>query len=520
MGVAKSTRSGAKKLAAGLVLMAWLFSVLSCNMPLLNLGNPDAALPTIKPSATFYLPSGQSKAYFPGTTEVVDTPTPSPTQTLPPPVMYYAESGDTLAALAARFQVSPQNITPAPGDPAPGSGLLKIGQLFFIPRDVGETAPATKLLPDSEVVFSPSAVDFDIREFVKQAGGYLSTFSEYTGYGTLSGADLVNQIALDNSINPRLLLAILEYQGHWVYGSPGNLAEAYYPIEKNLYVNNLGLYSQVSWAAHELEVGYYGWRTGALTAVTFMDGSQLRLAPEVNAGTAALEHMFARLNKRSDWNGVLFDANGFLALYERMYGNYWDRDQEISPLLPDDLTQPPLDLPFFPGIVWSFTGGPHAVWGKDTPFAAIDFAPGSTQSGCVPSETWVLAPAAGLVLRSGNGLVVLDLDGDGHEQTGWVLMFLHIRTDGRAYAGQRLNKDDPIGHPSCEGGSSTGTHTHIARKYNGEWIPADGPLPFVLSGWQVHAGNAEYKGTLTKDGQTITADTNGAGYTQITRPKP
>jgi murein DD-endopeptidase MepM/ murein hydrolase activator NlpD len=209
-----------------------------------------------------------------------------------------------------------------------------------------------------------------------------------------------------------------------------------------------------------------------------------------------------------------------MALYERMFGSVWARSQTVEPLFPSDLVQPILDLPFFPGMVWSYSGGPHEAWGENSPLAAVDFAPGSTESGCVPSEAWVLAPAAGIVVRSSTGIVVLDLDGDGREQTGWVLFFLHIRTDSRAYVGQRLNKDDPIGHPSCEGGDATGTHVHIARKYNGEWISADGPLPFVLGGWQVHAGSAMYKGTLTKDGKTLTADTNGSANTQITRPKP
>jgi hypothetical protein len=29
--------------------------------------------------------------------------------------------------------------------------------------------------------------------------------------------------------------------------------------------------------------------------------------------------------------------------------------------------------------------------------------------------------------------------------------------------GNRLNTGDAIGHPSCDGGTSTGTHFHIAR---------------------------------------------------------
>ena len=72
--------------------------------------------------------------------------------------------------------------------------------------------------------------------------------------------------------------------------------------------------------------------------------------------------------------------------------------------------------------------------------------------------------------------------------------------------GTFLNKDDHIGHPSCEGGTSTGTHLHIARKYNGEWVIADGPLPFVLSGWTVYAGEKPYQGKMVKGDKVITAD--------------
>jgi hypothetical protein len=67
------------------------------------------------------------------------------------------------------------------------------------------------------------------------------------------------------------------------------------------------------------------------------------------------------------------------------------------------------------------------------------------------------------------------------------------------YAGER------IGHPSCEGGVSNATHVHIARKYNGEWIAAGGPMPFNLDGWVAGAGSVEYDGYLTRDGLTIEA---------------
>jgi LasA protease len=115
-------------------------------------------------------------------------------------------------------------------------------------------------------------------------------------------------------------------------------------------------------------------------------------------------------------------------------------------------------------------------------------------------------------------LVVQDLDADGHEQTGWVLVYLHVATKGRVAVGSMLNTNDRIGHPSCEGGKSTGTHVHVARKYNGEWILADGPIPYVLSGWVAAAGSEPYKGTLTKGDVTAIANVYGSRETLVYRP--
>jgi LasA protease len=83
--------------------------------------------------------------------------------------------------------------------------------------------------------------------------------------------------------------------------------------------------------------------------------------------------------------------------------------------------------------------------------------------------------------------------------------------------GKQLRLDDLIGHPSCEGGFSTGTHVHLARKYNGEWIEADGPLPFVLSGWVAKAGSRQYSGSLVKNDQLVTSRIENARTSMITR---
>lgn len=121
---------------------------------------------------------------------------------------------------------------------------------------------------------------------------------------------------------------------------------------------------------------------------------------------------------------------------------------------------------------------------------------------------------------------MLDTDGDGDERTGWNVFYLHVATEGRIPLGATVEQGDPIGHPSCEGGASTGTHIHVARKYNGEWIPAagisGGYLVFDLEGWIAHNGSEVYLGTLTRNSQTVTACTcsNAASFIKSDRLPP
>ncbi|MBP7228016.1 MAG: hypothetical protein KA988_02820, partial [Longilinea sp.] len=80
-----------------------------------------------------------------------------------------------------------------------------------------------------------------------------------------------------------------------------------------------------------------------------------------------------------------------------------------------------------------------------------------------------------------------------------------------------LEANAPLGHPSCEGGIATGTHVHIARKYNGEWIPISQDWPWILSGWQAIAGDPPYKGQMQRNGQVIVSNPLGREDTRLGR---
>jgi murein DD-endopeptidase MepM/ murein hydrolase activator NlpD len=446
--------------------------------------------------------------------EMTEIPTAQAVPANDAPLLYYTQAGDTLPVVSVRFGVKPDEVS-SPED-IPDTSLMHPNQLLIIPNRLVNTTSSQKLLPDSEIVFSPSAADFDVETFVNQAGGYLSTYDEWLGTtGKTSGADIISRIALENSINPRILLALLEYQSGWVYGNPSNLLQDEYPLGK-IDLRRKGLYLQLAWAVNQLSIGYYGWREGLMTDIQFSDGVTARLAPDLNAGSVALQYYFTQIYDTTGWVQALNPEHGFPALYERMYGNPWMRALDVEPLYPPDLTQPTLILPFLIGQIWSYSGGPHGAWEHDGARAALDFAPGSSESGCVESAAWAVASAPGLVVRANHGVVVLDLDGDGFEQTGWVLLYLHV-SDLQVRIGQWVETSDLLGHPSCEGGVSTGTHIHFARKYNGEWIAADGSLPFILNGWIAQAGVNPYEGSLIRDGDSIQASVFGSGESLIMR---
>ena len=181
--------------------------------------------------------------------------------------------------------------------------------------------------------------------------------------------------------------------------------------------------------------------------------------------------------------------------------------------MPVDLVQPQLTFPFPSGETWFFTGGPHGGWGNGSAWSAVDFAPpddrpdGSTL--CYISDYWTTALGDGIIVRSSNGTVILDLDGDGDETTGWAILYLHMASVGRVSEGTVVKMGDRIGRPSCEGGFSTATHLHLARMYNGEWIPVNeqGAPPFVMNGWTLYGySGQEYQGYMDKNDERREAE--------------
>jgi hypothetical protein len=214
-----------------------------------------------------------------------------------------------------------------------------------------------------------------------------------------------------------------------------------------------------------------------------------------------LQYYYSKLFPDDAYNYAV-SGSGLKQTYQNLFGDPW---QNVTAHIEGSLHQPVLGLPFAAGRSWAFTGGPHTGWGVGEPYAALDFAPPSVVGGCSKAEDPATAVAGGVITSTGDAQAMLDLDGDGDERTGWVILYLHLANDSLPAVGAVMQAGDAMGMPSCEGGRATGSHVHLARKYNGEWIPAEGVLAFNMDGWVAANGATAYEGTLTKLGRSIRA---------------
>ncbi len=471
------------------------------------------AAPTAPPPASATPPAPTLTPTMAAPTPAGPVPTPLPTRTLFGPgerLPYVVQTGDYVAALAAHFNTTAAEILAAnPG--LPPTSTLPVGMTLAIPSYYFPLGGSPfQIIPDSEFVYGPAQQAFDLRAYLAQQPGFLRGLSAFVNQKQRDAAGTIDYVARQYSLNPKLLIALMEWRSGALTDPAASAAARAAPFGPLPDRAAKDWYLQMLWVAEQLSEGYYGWRTGALTTIHLPGDYRVRVDAYQNAGTVALQSLFAQLVAREAFEAVS-GPDGFAATYRALWGDPWADPGEV---LTGGLVQPPLALPFEPQRVWTYTGGPHPAWGRKVPWAAVDFAPAGV-SGCQSSAEFVRASAAGVVARSGDSTVVLDLDGDGYEGTGWVLFYFHMAERDLIPAGTTVAVGDPLGHPSCEGGTATGTHVHLARRYNGEWLLADGVLPFDLGGWQAQSGGQPYVGRLIRLGAWVEASTASTAQNRI-----
>jgi LysM repeat protein len=302
------------------------------------------------------------------------------------------QPGDTLGAIAERFGISLTALQAR--NPSVDATRLEIGQRVEIPApDSEQPGPSFKVIPDSELVYGPGAMDFDVEGFVESQGGYLADYEQVVDGRSRTGSEVVKLVSLRYSVNPRILLTALEYVGGWVTNpSPSGFRQGF-PI---VYLSGRdGLYRQLTWAANELNRGYYVWRAGGSDYFTFSDGSAVRAGPGINAGTAAVQSLMAQLLSRTAWEAAVGEG-GLFATYESFFGYPFDWATSRS-------CRPTSRSPSCVCLSKTVEPGTSRA-ARMAPGTPARPGPQSTSRpeaslGCSSSSDWVVA-SAGLIVRS------------------------------------------------------------------------------------------------------------------------
>ncbi|MCY4064547.1 MAG: LysM peptidoglycan-binding domain-containing protein [Chloroflexi bacterium] len=435
------------------------------------------------------------------------------------------QRGDTLTRIAERYDVSINALLNANNLPNPD--FLEVGQVINLPQTPVEYTPAFRILPDSRLVRSVDAFRFDTDAFLRSQAGMLPQINVFTptrlADGTqrsdaLTASQIIERVSREYSVDARLLLAFLEYFAGLVTASTEEEEALLYPFvapDASTQTGRKGLYAQLSLMADRLNQGYYDWKYRSKTILEAVDGSRLNFHPDLNAATIGVQFAIAQMRSLEQWESDVGEA-GLFETYRRLFGDPFEDAHETTAA---DLVQPLLTLPFPRGDVWRFTGGFHGGWGNGSAWSAVDFAPPDEDktSWCYTSNFPITAIARGIIARIDDGVIVLDLDGDGNEGSGWTILYLHISPHDAVHEGQVVDAGNILGYTSCAGGFSTATHLHIARRFNGEWIPADcnrcppgvAVPPFVMSNWKVLGlGSQLYQGFLVNnlDNRSVIAE--------------
>src|SRR5690606_2532598 len=252
---------------------------------------------------------------------IVPTPDPIRTGGEQAALEYVVKSGDTLSTIAAAHGVSLETLLSVNNLADPN--ILSVGQVLRLPEPPDTQSSNFKIIPDGRLVRGPGSLLFDVAEFISEQPGYIRTAVDIVDGDILSATQIVERVALEFSVDARLLLALLEYRAHWLTDTDPSEEARIHPLGAgpNAFgVERNGLYRQLTWAADQLNAGYYRWKYGGLTTVEFEDGLRVMFAPGLNAGTIGLQYMLIQFNAEPAWRHDI-SPDGFYRLYVQYFGD-------------------------------------------------------------------------------------------------------------------------------------------------------------------------------------------------------
>ena len=194
-----------------LVILALLLSACQTQVSSLSAGLPEVEA---------QIPPADNSANPP-----VEVPAPQPTRPHYAPgelVDYTAQTGDTLPALAIRFNTSVSEIRqansfiPQTATTMPPGMPMKI-PIYYLPL----WGSSYRILPDSLLVNGPAQIGFDTSKFVAEHPGWLNNYTNFVSGATRDGAQIVDLVALNFSVSPRPPAGPIGIPGRCIKPAPG-----------------------------------------------------------------------------------------------------------------------------------------------------------------------------------------------------------------------------------------------------------------------------------------------------------
>ncbi len=378
--------------------------------------------------------------------------------------------------------------------------------LFISPiLDRGQRSAAAQgiqispLLSDGQFVWGPNVGEFDIGQFLKQRN---SPLFEY--------ADDIEVWAAYTSINPKVLLTVLQLRHQWLDHIPEGVQEDVVLAEIEAIAMDL---------ANAFYTHMYSWgsRSNASSAksfelptFTFGETDFIQINPDSSSASFAIASILVDAQDQESWESLITpkSVNGFTEVFALIFPetDLLDESNNLDPpgLPPDDFLQ----LPFPLGAEWTFNGT-HSWHGGDIgpDRSSMDFSTNWPRGSSLPDH-YTAASHAGVgyvYAPSRTNLpcwVAINYEMNPGEV--WSTSYYHLLNLGdpgdRGWIA-RNQSVGKIGMEVCNGGFASSAHVHFTLRYNGAFFDLDG---VKLSGWIVHSGpDPYYSGYIERDGEIL-----------------
>ncbi|NJN16328.1 MAG: peptidoglycan DD-metalloendopeptidase family protein [Oscillochloris sp.] len=352
-------------------------------------------------------------------------------------------------------------------------------------------------------IFDPRRISYahnfaldEIQAYLDERGSVLATVRFQVGDRSMSFAHVLTGISSLYSINPALLLALLELHGGLVTnGQPSADALGFAMGYRADNGNRRGLNSQVRWAARELRYAVRDYDAAVraiapLPPLRFADGSSQEVSSEMAFSRYVLGRILAPTTSPGNL-GPRMDQ--LVSTYTRLFHDPRDPPGDwpapAEPFLTSPMDQPARITSFFDHNTpfLRVNGSIDTFWGRSETDVAFAYDGHTGWDYAMAPPERVIAAAPGKVIFAGNSddgcatparAVIID-HGNGYRSLYWHLYRISVEP------GQQIERGAEVGIAG-ESGCAIGAHLHLQIQYLGRDVDPYGwcspnPDPWATS---------------------------------------